>query len=91
MDDFFDDLLDQQPEPEVSKKEEPTKKEPEVETPKCDHPELWQSMCLICDQMVSSYQIQGCGGIFEYREYALLGRGRNLLIRSDHSKSYLDK
>ena len=40
MDDFFDDLLDQQ-EPVNSDKEDTPKKEPEPEIPKCDHPELW--------------------------------------------------
>ena len=90
MDDYFDNLLDQQ-DPVNSDEEVEKKVEETPEIPKCDHPEVWHSMCLICEQTVSNFQMKGCGGVYEYREYALLGRGRNLMIRSDQSKQYIEK
>ena len=53
----------------------------------CDHPELYHSICNMCYKLLGRNEINY--GEFEYREYALLGKGRGLLIRSDHAPEYI--
>ena len=53
--------------------------------PKCEHPELYKSICLSCDHKLTYIEKFGRGDEDDanYREYALLGRGRDMLIKQD--------
>lgn len=54
--------------------------------------ELYKSVCLKCGHALSRFDIEGISGnedSVQYREYALLGRGKHFLIRSDHADGYI--
>jgi RNA polymerase II subunit A-like phosphatase len=46
-------------------------------------------MCLKCNEVLSSIQLNGVKSTYQYREYALLGRGKNFKIREDFADSYI--
>lgn len=48
-------------------------------------------MCLNCDKYLNDFQINGMAGKGQYREYALLGKGKGFLIKSDIAHSYIDR
>jgi len=69
--DFLDDLIKEQDEEELKNKENSVQSKPtekELKQLSCKHPELYHSICLICDFALTKTN--------NYREYALLGRGR---------------
>ena len=82
--DFLDELVKDQEEEEIKNKANPIQNKPsekELKQLSCKHPELYHSICLICDFSLSKTK--------NYREYALLGRGRGALIHEDFAKEYI--
>ena len=81
--DYLEDLLNEEGSPDQSEN-----KITNVEVEKkndCEHAELYRSICLICDESIDTTKRH------MYREYALLGRGRDLLIKADHAQHYIQK
>lgn len=96
--DYFDELFELQDQTDKTKKvQEDQEPKPEsaadIRQRECKHPELYHSICLKCDKYLSNLEIKGRGLATEqqYREYALLGRGANLLIRQDCAHEYIEK
>ena len=59
----------------------------------CRHVELFKSICQECYKSLSEFEINGRGGEedVQYREYALLGLGRDIKIRSDCAQEKIQK
>ena len=101
--DYLDDLFAEEDEKKAKQElekaladDKPKDEEEQIiEEPKsvCRHVELFKSICQECYKSLSEFEINGRGGEddVQYREYALLGLGRDIKIRSDCAHEKIQK